>query len=223
MEGLWRTTFSWPDRDDGPLEVWVTTALVEGRPVPIGVEVWSVRPDELPSWLTGLQPKQAKAHWPIWGRKKRPVRGILTEDLRLPLQKLMGEIVAKNRKAAQVLDHAANENPTHWANRPSVRQEVGRVLEMTDDSTTQKGRVGRRPLSYAHYAEVAEVYREAVGAGENPLDAIRGHFSKSKNIATRSPSKNTAAKWVWRCRREPYNFLPPTVRGRSRAEEDSNG
>jgi hypothetical protein len=66
-------------------------------------------------------------------------------------------------------------------------------------------KIGRPPTyNRAHFKEVADVYLQAVTQDAPPRLAVSEHF----NI---TPSQ--AAKWIYRCRREPLNLLPPTSRG----------
>lgn len=64
----------------------------------------------------------------------------------------------------------------------------------------------RRTINRKLMEEVAEVYNSASAAGlHNPTQTVAGHFFVS-------PS--TAGRWVLKARREPWNTLPPTTKGK---------
>lgn len=66
----------------------------------------------------------------------------------------------------------------------------------------------RHSMTKALMEEVAEVYSAADAAGvRNPTERVKEHFQVAYP---------TAARWVMKARREPFNTLPPTTPGKAK-------
>jgi hypothetical protein len=185
----------WPDQATGPLEVSVTVAIVDGAPEAIGLEMWSVDRANLPESRFG-------------GAVEANAVGIRTRDhvRRLPLQRMVGSAVEAARGHAEAVRSLKGvsggylpEVAAAVMNRQETQDRAGRVLEATEPK-----RAGRKPLPRSHYENVAGVYLAARRSGLDPIQAVMEHWFVSKS---------QAAKWVYRCRRDPLNLLPPTTRG----------
>lgn len=189
----------WPDRETGPLEICVTIGMIDGRPEAIGFEAWGVHPAVVGQAFTGTTGEDARARWRLIDPDREAA--IRTDHLRIPLGRIVEGAVAKARREARVL----GSDPVRrhgFAGRPAVQREAARLRAALDGDTPVPKRRGRLPLPRPHYEEVARVYE---AAETNPTQAVADHFVVSKG---------QAAKWVYRCRREPLNLLPPTHRGR---------
>jgi len=203
----------WPDKDSGPLTLSVTIAIVDGRPQPIGVEVWAVHPAALEKWVTGMTRSAAEQKWGQVDPDAEPA-AIRTVDLRLPLGRMVEDAVNRERRTAGYIAAGAfarQGNVAEWTKAPRVKAHAKRVLELTEPEPPKPR--GRRPLPRSHYEEVAAVYREALRDNRDPTQAVKDYFIVSKS---------QAAKWIWRCRREPLNLLDPTVRGRAAGGTEEN-
>ncbi len=220
MEILNRDGMRWPDPVSGPFGLWTTVAIVDGRPEVVGVEMWAIDPATLPKRVTHLAKAEAERHWPrypdpSWDSRTGAIR---TKDLRLPLGRIVTEYMERQRHLAKgiatpgfVAKIARTLNPDlppdqarRWE-APKMQAAARRILDLTDEGTAKK-KAGRPPLPASHYTAVAAVYSEALRNGANPTTAVIDHFHVSKS---------QAAKWVYRCRREPYNLLGDTPQGRA--------
>jgi hypothetical protein len=196
----------WPDPKDGPFELCVTVAIVDGRPEAVGLEVWACDPAQLPKQFTGMTAKAATEKWRFVDREAEP-DAIRTADIRrIALGQIVDEAVQGVRKTATVLttsDQVGKRKPAGWAARPAVQKEAKRILEVTEPPAPKPK--GRRPLPRSHYEEVARVYLGALADRREPTRAVKDYWAVSKS---------QAAKWIYRCRRPPLNLLDPTDRGR---------
>lgn len=181
-----------------PVDVRVTVAMIDGRPEVIGVEMWSVHPATVDKTFTGMTPRAAEKKWgPV--DPDKPAAGIRTIDLRLPLATIAEDVAKRARRSASLVA-SKRSDADHWAAKPRVQSEAERIIAATGAEPAKPR--GRRPLPRSHYEEVAKVYSDAIG---DPTQAVKEHWHVSKS---------QAAKWIYRCRREPLNLLPPTSRGR---------
>lgn len=204
MEILTSHLFLWPDPTTGPLKVCVTVGLIDGRPQPVGIEMWGTNPEELPSHVTGMTGKAAGKKWGLLRADSPPV-GIQTRDLRIPL----GQITERSaRSAVEAAKFLTSGRVTHSKlTRSAVQQEAKRVMKAASDDASAK-RTGRPPLPRRHYERVAEIYTAALARGDDPTKAVSAEMFVSPG---------QAAKYIYRCRRPPLNLLPPTTRGRPAA------
>ncbi len=191
----------WPDPETGPWLVRVWWRAQRGVPTPVGLC--------LTSWVDASDELQPGLHHQMPAGKSEVL--LPRVDGRLLRSLPVGKIVAQTReqlhdRLQQALTGAADSlaglRPAHRA--------VGeaRLVNLTADTQVirealDSGRRGR-DLGDAHYHEVAEVYAQALHAGQPPTKAVAEHFTIEKS---------SAAKQVARARQR--GFLPKTTRGRS--------
>ncbi len=92
---------------------------------------------------------------------------------------------------------------SEWSDRTKrtwEAPEAGPVLAVVDIPPPRRRTINRELME-----EVADVYKAARGLG-NPTEKVEDHFYVSYS---------TAARWVSMARRDPWNTLPPTTRGKS--------
>jgi len=188
--------------------MWITTTVIDGQPQIVGVEMWSIDPAALEKWATGLTPKQAESHWKPVDPDRDP-GSIRSTDLRVPLSRIKSEEMAVRRQTAAFLsdpEFLEIQPDDDWTKSSKVQTAAKRVLELTDEVTPGKKRAGRPALPFSHYQAVADTYTAALESGLNPTNAVRERFVVTKSCAS---------KWIYRCRRAPYNLLEPTDQGRA--------
>jgi hypothetical protein len=137
---------------------------------------------------------------------------IRTVDIRrVALGPIIESVVARKRRQARIVADdptlPVRQRQPDWAKPPAVQAQAQRYLAVT----APEKRTGRPSLPRAHYEEVARVYLDALNDGESPRLAVSEHFHVSES---------NAAKWIYRCRRDPLNLLAPTARGRSAGDNN---
>lgn len=162
--------YRWPDAERGPYSLRLTSALIDGRPQIVGVELWGEDP----------------ANYPDSDRQALPVpeseTGITSVAIRLPLGELLARVLDDYSHDSGLIGKAASASDRL---RASVETNQATV-------DTAPVRRGRRPLyGVPHFARVARVYTDAMARGKRPTAAV---------AAWASVNKSTAAKWVARAR-----------------------
>jgi hypothetical protein len=169
----------WPKRE-GPYEVTLHLEWIEGRWECVGVDV---RAAELNEDLGTPRPWEAP---PLI-----PPAIVTTSVLRsIPLAKLLEKhfVGMKSSSTGPDMD--------------------GTIYTVEHDYTAgPRSHKGGRPPKYdpEHFAEVARIYREALGNRKTPTRAVARHFKTSHTAA---------AKWVAKARE--LGLLPKTTRGKAR-------
>ena len=174
--------FRWPDPVSGPYSMRVSVALVDGRPEVVGVEFWGANPSD-------FVPTRRRF------RHLRSTDAITSTAIRIPLRELLTKLLSEFQRDSELIVESTTASPRL---KDSVAQ---RQVHMPTDAP----RRGRRPrYGPPFFAQVAQVYTEAMGRREAPTVAV----AKWGQV-----NKSTAAKWVSKAR--ALGLLPPTSRGRA--------
>lgn len=157
MEIAVQTERRWPDPRTGPWLLRVSFAADADTLVPVGVEVWAIRPPVPSSRWTAWQADLPAA--------ERPPVPLTPAGLRIPLARL----------ADQTATAASQYAP---AARARGRQEAP-TLEALAKTRRRRGRPPLYPPD--HFAAVADAYRET--GGRRPTADVADRFGVSRSTA----------------------------------------
>lgn len=161
----------WPDPERGPYSLRLTSALIEGRPQLVGVEVWGGDPARYASTF-------ASDPIPVPDSET----SITSVAIRLPLAKLLAGVLDHYRDVSALISKSPGASDRLRASVQANEAIVNAVPV----------RRGRRPTyGVPHFARVARIYTDALASGRRPTAAV---------AAWGLVNKSTAAKWVARAR-----------------------
>jgi hypothetical protein len=180
----------WPDKDSGPWILRLAFGIVGDRPGVVGVELYAVDPAKI---------KKAALGWPQLGKQPVGAEAITTAGARIPLAEKLTEYLASTEYSDRIISQA-----------PSFPEKLRKAardrLRLLEDPVAWHG--PGRPAQYGreHWEQVAQIYTEALRAGESPTTAVQ-----IKAVV----SQATARKWVARARE--LGLLPRTTQGKAAA------
>lgn len=175
----------WPDKGVGPYRVRVWFANIGNRPSVVGVEMWGVEPIRRP-----------------WSDEDLPDSAIRAVDIRLPLGRFLDDIwVPLHRNLAR----AASEL---WDKDPG-QEERSAAYEVALEGR----RIGRPRLPDTFLREVADVYNDAIAAGNRaPARAVEHRLGNGRTAAT-------ARGWIYEARKRGFIEAPTRNQYRKADEE----
>jgi hypothetical protein len=178
----------WTDKRGNSWTIRIHFQKIGGREECVGVEMWA-----------GTPPDDQRSD-------RVPLRPLRAEDVRKPP---LGKVIDEIRALAVTQAIASRDLDVETPLSPEAEEYLNqRVAAFAGSQPTGHPRI----YGPDHFAEVAEVYREAWATTGKPLVAI----SKKWNV-----SKSAAAKWVARCRNE-FDLLPKTDRGVVKITEEKS-
>ena len=202
--------YLWPDERRGPYLLRLTLRVVRDRHEVVGVELWGDAPSIWRTEVSGDRQDVDAVTWSTTARRRweaavsEPVP-IRATTIRLPLERLAKDVLARFRRIASIIKSGRTPTLTTSSGERSGGRPLSAAARRAAEFIDHPGKStrGRQPLyGEDHFQAVAKVYSEALARREPPTLAV----ANAKGV-----NKSTAAKWISRARQKSY--LPPTAQG----------
>lgn len=155
--------YRWPDPERGPYMLRLTSALIDGRPQIVGVELWGDDPTLYSAMGDPILAPESET-------------GITSVAIRLPLGELLARVLDDYAHVSELIAKAeAASDPL----QASVKAHQATV----DASPVHRG---RRPMyGLPHFARVARIYADAMARGQRPTTAVAKWGQVNKSTAAK--------------------------------------